>query len=670
MKKYLLLIVLLFAVVLAGCNGEVANSSSNGTGDSDIGNTGDSDNTGGSGNVSGDEDTPATKYKVTFYGNGADEGQMAQVECDINGIVLPKNEFSKKDYKFMGWAVSAEDVVSYKNMQVLVCKSDVDLYAYWSEVQKDITGDTKTFKIFYNANGSGETMGSSEIKDGEIITLKDNIFSRNGYVFKGWSSLSGGDVEYLDKGFIELHENITLYAVWEKINSREANTVKVTLDPLGSGKDREDFYVLSSKEFYPPYNKITNGNKVFAGWSTIPNSNKVEYQEGKYGFFYEDTTLYGVWLETDQVYKVDLNCNGGMAINMPESIYIPKTDKLFIPRISCDLFNRKSKNMYTADLEDILSNKYVSGREYEITNDTKLYALWNVDDYTLDATLGGDCEDCKEQTFFANMVQIPKDEDWVLKENQTTKTVRWKEGVNWFHVYQRSYNLCWAASASSIFHWWNIVNDKYIKAYYDYKQKNNESITKPDLSFFPKDENNFHQSEIYELFATKGYWPNSGNKAGIGMIWLVSGLSNRAGAAYFKEVFENAGVQHSQSYESVGKADFNRAVTSAFKDKKGVVSIGTVTTGPHAITVWGATYDSDGYVNGIYTSDSAISAKTMEKDVWGGLEYDEVIYSSSGKPYMKNKANSTFPINTISVIFQNEEAWKKYLDDNKINYAK
>lgn len=265
------------------------------------------------------------------------------------------------------------------------------------------------------------------------------------------------------------------------------------------------------------------------------------------------------------------------------------------------------------------------------------------------------------------MVKELKADDWILKENQFTQTIKWADGVNWFHIYQRAYNLCWVASASSVFHWWYEVNKKYIEAYYNSKE--GQITNKPDMSFNPIGERKHIQSKIFELFTKGDVWPNSGNKPSVVFIWIVNGIADKDGGGYFREVFTDSTTSLASTNESISKGNFNEMMTNVFKNKKGVVSIGTITSGPHAITACGVSYDDEGYINGIYTSDSAYNGKTIVDNVWGGLDYDKVIYSSS-KPYIQNKAGSNFPINRVYILYQNEERWQEYLKSHNIEYEK
>ena len=64
---------------------------------------------------------------------------------------------------------------------------------------------------------------------------------------------------------------------------------------------------------------------------------------------------------------------------------------------------------------------------------------------------------------YANETMYPP---LLLEEEYLT----WKEGFGWFHCnktfnYDGDRNMCWAAAASNLIHWWMAQNKKYIDAY-------------------------------------------------------------------------------------------------------------------------------------------------------------------------------------------------------------
>lgn len=80
--------------------------------------------------------------------------------------------------------------------------------------------------VTYNANG-GKDAPSQQIKCyGHILDLRNDIPTRNGYIFKGWSTRRNGDVEYKSGGKYGLDEDVTLYAIWKMVD------VKIDLTPV------------------------------------------------------------------------------------------------------------------------------------------------------------------------------------------------------------------------------------------------------------------------------------------------------------------------------------------------------------------------------------------------------------------------------------------------------
>lgn len=122
-------------------------------------------------------------------------------------VATPKTE----EYEFVGWYFDGN-----------LISSDLTL-----DTQK-IEGEFKavfTFRytiVFEPNNGSG-VMNAQSITYGCSEKISKNKFTRDGYLFAGWSTTPDGDVEYLD----EADENrmaeaagdtVTLYAVWKRPN--------------------------------------------------------------------------------------------------------------------------------------------------------------------------------------------------------------------------------------------------------------------------------------------------------------------------------------------------------------------------------------------------------------------------------------------------------------------
>ena len=72
------------------------------------------------------------------------------------------------------------------------------------------------YDVVFNANGGTGTMEDQSIAYDSTENLKANAFTRNNYVFKGWSTTSDGNVVYTDGAeYTMTTEGATLYAQWD-----------------------------------------------------------------------------------------------------------------------------------------------------------------------------------------------------------------------------------------------------------------------------------------------------------------------------------------------------------------------------------------------------------------------------------------------------------------------
>jgi len=71
-----------------------------------------------------------TSYRVTFIANGG-TGAMASQVVSASGANLKKNTFKKTNYRFAGWAKSAQGAVVYKDSARVKLTAAIKLYAKW-----------------------------------------------------------------------------------------------------------------------------------------------------------------------------------------------------------------------------------------------------------------------------------------------------------------------------------------------------------------------------------------------------------------------------------------------------------------------------------------------------------------------------------------------------------
>lgn len=123
-----------------------------------------------------------------------------------------------------------------------------------------------------------------------------------------------------------------------------------------------------------------------------------------------------------------------------------------------------------------------------------------------------------------------------------------------------------------------------------------------------------------------------------------------------QEVFEGKDVTYRSS--TVNKATFNSVITEALENRK-IISIDITSYGAHVITIWGASYGNDGFIQGLYLADPAVSNEIYGVDA-GGLQYSEVIYQD-GKPFVYyNGGNNSAPVVTLYTFSSCQDIWSLY----------
>ncbi len=121
---------------------------------------------------------------------------------------------------------------------------DASLVALW---------DANEYNIVFDANGGTGTMSAQKHTYGYNKNLTANSFTRNGYIFLGWSRTKQNPISEYDASKITFSdgasvsnlttgtENVTLYAVWLETWSAVGKDVELTTDASGA-------YLISTAE--------------------------------------------------------------------------------------------------------------------------------------------------------------------------------------------------------------------------------------------------------------------------------------------------------------------------------------------------------------------------------------------------------------------------------------
>ncbi len=101
---------------------------------------------------------------------------------------------------------------------------------------EQVTNSKTTYTVTFDANGGTGSVASITEVAGTEITLPENTFTKDGYIFAGWATSVDGDVSYSDKATITLTANITLYAKW-------GMTAAAAIEKIASFTDGEEHTV-------------------------------------------------------------------------------------------------------------------------------------------------------------------------------------------------------------------------------------------------------------------------------------------------------------------------------------------------------------------------------------------------------------------------------------------
>ncbi|MDB1405935.1 InlB B-repeat-containing protein [Bifidobacterium adolescentis] len=135
-----------------------------------------------------------------------------------------------RGYRFLGWYTGPQDNAGLYDWNTLLTGS-VTVYAHWQRLQAN---------VIYDANGGTGSHANTtgwQYSDVTIPGDTSKSFTRDGYVFKGWSLKAGkADVVYKDGSQIPLQDkDITLYAQWQGIHENFTETGGISLPLLIAG---------------------------------------------------------------------------------------------------------------------------------------------------------------------------------------------------------------------------------------------------------------------------------------------------------------------------------------------------------------------------------------------------------------------------------------------------
>ena len=166
---------------------------------------------------------PSTPASVSVpYNTAAADGSGWQAG-DVSKI---------RGYKFLGWYTAPQDNAGLYQWATPLT-GNVTVYAHWQRLQANVIYD----KNASDAKGSHANTTGWQYSDVTVPSDTSKSFTRDGYVFKGWSTKPGkADVVYKDGSKVPLQDkDITLYAQWQQVFEQFNPTGGVSLPLLIAG---------------------------------------------------------------------------------------------------------------------------------------------------------------------------------------------------------------------------------------------------------------------------------------------------------------------------------------------------------------------------------------------------------------------------------------------------
>lgn len=334
-------------------------------------------------------DPDPTYYTVTFHKNYAGaEPSTTSARYEAGKSAFLRSE-SRKGYKFLGWAKKADAATpEYKAGDSVKVESNLAFYALWKKVD--------SFKVTFDAGfiKDGESAAETKMQTVTVSSSSDkfildkNTFTRDGYVFAGWSktktsSYDSYKIAYKDAENVEyFYEDTTLYALWLE----QSKSIKITYNKNdGTATPEEISYcVEKGKSFTLKANTFTRDGMTFAGWSKSKSSKKKEYADkAEIWSFYADSdmTLYALWHD-DAHYVITYYSNfEGSTYNYKEQT-LAKSESGATGNLLKNTFERTGYVFYGWYTSSSLrkygaeADFYTDESKITLTEDKDLYACW------------------------------------------------------------------------------------------------------------------------------------------------------------------------------------------------------------------------------------------------------------------------------------------------------
>lgn len=337
--------------------------------------------------------TTAQTYMVSYNANGGSTAPASQTKVHGVTLTLSSTIPYRFNYEFLGWSVSSSaTTATYTAGGSYTGNASVTLYAVWKY-------KPATYTVSYDANGGTGAPGRQTKTYGVTLTLTTIQPTRKNYLFLGWSKdRNATSASYSAGGSYTDNTDVTLYAVWQY--NPETYTVRYDANG-GTGAPASQ-----TKTYGVPLTlstvKPTRAGYEFLGWSTDPTTMLTNYAPGERYTDEASVTLYAVWRYIPKTYEVKYDANGGG--NTPASQ--TKTEDVTLILTSTIPMRYGYTFRGWAINQTATTADYQSGGSYTANESVTLYAVWEINTYTVsfDANGGSNAPNSQKKTHGQNLI--------------------------------------------------------------------------------------------------------------------------------------------------------------------------------------------------------------------------------------------------------------------------
>lgn len=243
-------------------------------------------------------------YNITYNLNGGSVRNGSSTNYTAGKDTFTINNPQKEGYTFLGWTGSnytregfvgeGNYIPSTKATITLNTRGNCAFSANW---------EPNTYTISFNSNGGTGVMDKEALSYDSARPLLKNQFTKEGYVFKNWSTNSNGtgtkfnDEEVIRNLTITNGKSITLYAQWTPV---ESEYIEYTVEHYREGLNGEYNRSETEKFTTTKGSTVTPNVKQYVGF-TLPNKeSKVINENGMKIVYQYKRNQYNIDIEKGQ----------------------------------------------------------------------------------------------------------------------------------------------------------------------------------------------------------------------------------------------------------------------------------------------------------------------------------------------------------------------------------